>query len=237
MPESKLPKRFYDAVALEKGPDGFAILLDGRTVRTPARAELRVAGKALAEEIVREWEAQGEKIDPATMPMTTRANTALDRVSGREAEVVKELVEYAGSDLLCYRAEGPEGLVEQQCAHWDPVLTWVKSTFGATFKIKEGVSHFEQIEQSLAIISSAFSEYHSFELTALHTMTTLTGSALLALAHGRGHLDVDQVWAAAHVDEDWQISRWGEDADAKARRALRRTELDADSAFLELVRA
>jgi len=235
--ESTLPKRFYDTVTLEEGPDGVAILLDKQRVRTPARAELRVAGTVLAKEIAREWDDQGENIDPDTMPMTRRANTALDRVCGREAEVVKELAGYAGADLLCYRAQSPEGLVDLQCAHWDPVLSWVKTSFGAAFEVHTGISHIDQPAQALAIISNAFADYSPFELTPLHTMTTLTGSALLTLAHAKGHLDADQLWAAAHVDEDWQIQKWGEDAEAAGRRTARRSEMEADIRFLELVKS
>ena len=237
MAESTLPKRFYDTVNLEEGPDGVAILLDKRRVRTPARAELRVAGMVLAKEIAREWDDQGENIDPDTMPMTRRANTALDRVCGREAEVVGELVDYAGADLLCYRAETPEDLVELQCAHWDAVLAWVKNNLGAAFEVRTGISHIDQPAQALAIISNAFADYSPFELAALHTMTTLTGSALLTLAHAKGHLDAEQLWAAAHVDEDWQISQWGEDEEAAKRRTVRRSEMDADIRFLELVKS
>ncbi len=235
MAESTLPKRFYDTVNLEEGPDGVAILLDKRRVRTPARAELRVAGMDLAKEIAREWDDQGEYIDPDTMPMTRRANTALDRVCGREAEVVGELAGYAGADLLCYRAESPDGLVELQCAHWDPVLAWVKNNLGAAFEVQTGISHIDQPAQSVAIISKVFADYHPFELAPLHSMTTLTGSALLVLAHAKGHLDAEQLWTAAHVDEDWQISQWGEDEDAAGRRTARRSEMDADIRFLELV--
>ncbi len=237
MPERPLPKRFYETVSLEEGPGGVSILLDGRVVRTPARAELCVPGKVLAEAILGEWEAQKETIDPAAMPMTKRANTALDRVRGREVEVVRELVEYGGADLLCYRAESPEELIQLQCTHWDPVLAWMKSNIGTDFKIQTGVSHIVQPEQSLALVSGAFAAFDAFELTPLHTMTTLTGSALLALVLARGHLDADQVWDAAHVDEDWQITKWGEDAEAKARRAIRRSELNMDTSFLALVRS
>jgi chaperone required for assembly of F1-ATPase len=237
MSEGQLPKRFYDSVSYDEGPEGFSILLDGRNVRTPARAELCVSGKVLAEEIAREWDAQKETIDPATMPMTKRANTALDRVRGREEEVVGELVEYAGADLLCYRAESPEELIQLQCTHWDPVLAWVKTNIGAEFKLQTGISHIAQPEQSLALIGSGYSAYDPFELAPLYTLTTLTGSALLVLAFAKGHLDVDELWAAAHVDEDWQISQWGEDAEAEARRAIRRAELGMDASFLALVRS
>ena len=235
--DAKLPKRFYDAVRLDEGPDGFTILLDGRTVRTPARAELRVAGRALAEEIAREWDAQKEHIDPAAMPVTRSANTALDRVRGREEEVIKEIVEYAGADLLCYRAESPEGLVELQSAHWDPVLEWVKEDLGSEFLAEKGISHFAQPRQSLNLIRSVLALKNFYELTPVYTITTLTGSALLALGHVQGHLSADEVWAAANVDEDWQISQWGEDAEAMERRKARRAELDGDVRFLELVRS
>ena len=235
MPETKLPKRFYDAVSLDEGRNGFTILLDGKKVRTPARAELCVACRELAEELKREWDAQIKHINPAAMPMTTRANTALDRVRGREEDVVKEIVEYAGSDLLCYRAESPEGLVERQNAHWDPVLEWIEEDFGPQFRVEEGISHFAQSRHALDQIRSVFAIKSYYELTSLHSITTLTGSALLALALAHGFLSADALWAAAHVDEDWQISKWGEDDEAMERRKIRHAELDGDVRFLELV--
>lgn len=231
------PKRFYEAVRIKQVQNGHTILLDGKPLRTPARAELVLPTEALALAIAGEWDAQGEKIEPETMGLTNRANTALDAVRGREEQVVEEIVAYAGSDLLCYRAEKPEGLSELQCGLWDPVLVWVEEEFGAWFKIQAGVSHITQPQESLAHVSDAFAAHDYFQLAILHTLTTLTGSALLALAHARGKLSADELWAAAHVDEDWQISQWGEDAEAKARRAVRRAEFDAGSRFLELSRA
>jgi len=230
------PKRFYKAASLRAGDDGYQVLLDGKPVRTPAREELRIDSEALAREIVSEWDGQDEKIDPATMPMTRRANTAIDRVRGREAEVAGDIVSYAGTDLLCYRAQAPEGLVDMQRAQWDPVLDWAAGEFGAPFKIGTGITHVEQPEAALAGIAGHVEAFDYLALTALHTMTTLTGSALLVLAHAGGRLDPDAVWAAAHVDEDWQISQWGEDAEASARRAVRRAEFDGDVRFLQLVR-
>lgn len=232
MNTNPLPKRFYKTVAVTAGNDGFAISLDGKPIHTPARSELAVASRALADEIAVEWDTQGERVDPATMPMTRRANTALDRVRGREAEIVEEVVDYAASDLLCYRAERPEGLVTQQQLHWDPVLAWTKDALAAPFSIGTGITHVAQDENSLARIREALSVHDFYALTPLHTMTTLTGSALLALALAEGRLDPDAVWQAAHVDEDWQVSQWGEDAEAKARRTLRRAEFDGDVRFL-----
>ena len=236
MPETKLPKRFYDTVRFEDSPQGFTILLDDRQVRTPARAGLCIARKALAEELVREWDAQKEHIDPSKMPMTKRANTALDRVRGREEDVVREIVDYAGSDLLCYRADGPDGLVKLQCEHWDRVLEWVKQELNIEFLAEQGISYFAQPRHSLDQIRSVYILKSFYELTPLHTMTTLTGSALLALAHAHGYLSADELWTAANVDEDWQISKWGEDDEARQRRKIRLAELDEDVKFLQLVR-
>lgn len=229
-------KRFYKAVRIEPAEGGIEILLDGKAVRTPASAVLVLPARAVAQGVAAEWEAQGEKIEPRTMPLTKRACTAIDQVRGRKGEVVEEIVSYAASDLLCYRADSPEDLVALQHTHWDPVLAWAAAEFGADFETGAGISHLAQRQASLGKIRTQFDVYGFFELAPLHTMTTLTGSALLALAHAHGRLNADGIWAAAHVDEDWQTSRWGEDDAAKARRAARRAELDADARFLDLLR-
>ena len=233
---AKGPKRFYKSVTCAEKNGLYSILLDDRPISTPARAPLAVPIKNLADLMVQEWDAQVEEIDPETMPMTKRANTAIDRVKGREKEVVADIVSYAGADLLCYRAESPQGLVENQCALWDPILAWVKDELGAPLNVQTGISHIEQPSESLAAISNGLKDLDCFALTPLHTMTTLTGSALLVLAHIRERLNPEDVWSATHVDEDWQISKWGEDAEAQARRVLRRTEFDDDVKFLKLVK-
>lgn len=230
-------KRFYQDVTIEEGPEGYAILLDARPVKTPARKDLVIPNKALAKQVEAEWEAQTGKVNPASMPMTKRVNTALDRVQDREQEVVEEIVSFAGSDLLCYRADHPEALVAKQKEHWDPVLGWVRETCNAQFEVQTGIVPVSQPEKSLERIVKAIGVFDHFVLTPIHTVTTLTGSALLALALVERHLDPEAVWSAAHVDEDWQISQWGEDAEAKARRAMRRAEFDADVRFLELLRS
>ena len=236
MPEAKLPKRFYDTVSLDEGSDGFMILLDGKKVRTPARADLCVASKVLAEALQREWNAQKDHINPLAMPMTKRANTTLDRVYGNEEELVKEIIEYAGADLLCYRAGDPEDLVELQCAQWDPVLEWISEDLGVEFLAEKGISHFAQPRQSLDQVRSVFAIKSFYELTPLYSITTLTGSALLTLAHAHGFLSANELWTAANVDEDWQISKWGGDDEAVKRRKARRAEMDEDVRFFELVR-
>lgn len=231
------PKRFYKTASQRAGDEGYEILLDGKPVRTPARKELRIANEALARMIVSEWEAQGEKIDPASMPMTRRANTAIDRVKGRERDVAADIVSYAGTDLLCYRAQSPQALIDLQRNHWDPVLDWAARAFGASFEVRSGITHIEQPAAALEGVANRMNDFDYLALTALHTMTTLTGSALLVLAFAAGELDAGKVWQAAHVDEDWQISQWGEDAEAAARREARREEFDCDVRFLELVRS
>ena len=218
------PKRFYKMVEIGTAEGGHGILLDGKPVRTPASAALALPSKALAEGLAAEWDAQEDKIEPESMPLTKRAYTAIDAVRARKRDVVDDIVSYAASDLLCYRADGPEGLVELQCFHWDPLLKWTRDEFGANLETGAGISHVAQSEASLGKIRTVFGDHGFFELTPLHTMTTLIGSALLTLAYAHGRLNADELWAAAHVDEDWQIARWGEDEEAMARRVARRGE-------------
>ena len=237
-----LPKRFYAAVTVA-GPvptdrgraDGSRILLDGKPMRTPAKAVLAVPTRALAEAIAAEWEAQGERIDPATMPLTRLVNSGLDGVRGREAGVRDDIAKYAASDLLCYRATEPEALARRQAELWDPILSWSREVIGASFVAAQGIMPVAQPEAAKAALARTLAGYDALALTALHVMTTLTGSALLTLAHARGRLGVEDAWAAAHVDEDWQIAKWGEDAEAKARRRRRWREMQAASRLLELL--
>jgi chaperone required for assembly of F1-ATPase len=174
-------------------------------------------------------------IDPATMPLTRFANSILDGVIGREPEVRADILKYAGSDLLCYRAEGPASLVQRQAAAWDRVLAWAREAFNARLVLTAGVMPVAQPDHALAGIAAALEELDAYRLTSIHVMTTLTGSALLALAHSHGALTVDEAWAAAHIDEDWQIEQWGEDYEAAQRRQYRWSEMQAASRLLELV--
>jgi chaperone required for assembly of F1-ATPase len=232
---SKLPKRFYKTVGIEDaGGEGAALLLDGKNVRTPGKAPLVLPSRALAEAVAEEWRAQGERIDPSTMPLTRLANSAIDGVAGREASVIADILDFAGSDLLCYRAEGPSGLTEAQCRHWDPVLAWVRDGLGAPLVLSQGVTHVAQPEVSLARLKESLAGRDPFSLAALHEMTSLTGSALLALGVALGRLAPEAAWEAAHVDEDFQIGQWGEDEEAAARRQNRRRDFDAAARMLKL---
>jgi len=226
----ELPKRFYTSVTIGVGESptrAHAILLDGRPVRTPGKQPLAVSHYELAEAIATEWREQGERIDPETMPLTRLSNTILDGVSANMDRLRNEIVEYAGSDLLCYRAESPAQLVALQNAHWDPPIAWAEARLGATFKLAGGIMPVAQPDETLEAVRDAIAAHDPFRLGAMHVAMTLTGSSLLALALVERAQSPDEAWAAAHVDEDWQISQWGEDEEAMARRTRRRREFDA----------
>lgn len=232
-----LPKRFYKAASASEAAagTGYAVLLDGRSVKTPKKRALSVPSLALAEAIAAEWNAQGTQIDPATMPLTRFANTAIDAVADQMEDVAADIAAFAGSDLLCYRDAADDRLAARQAAHWDPVLAWAGSTFGTCFAVTVGVMPIEQPPAALTAVRRALQPFDAFGLAALHVMTTLTGSALLALAHAREALPAGAAWMAAHVDEDFQAELWGEDAEAAARRAARKDEFAAASRMLALL--
>lgn len=229
------PKRFYATATAEARDGGFALLLDGRPARTPGRRSLAVPSQALAEAVAGEWQTQGAEIDPRTMPLTRLVNSALDGVAEQRTAVVHDLVRYAGSDLICYRADGPDRLVAAQAAAWDPILTWAREALGARFVLAEGVMHVPQPEPALAALRARIEGLPSaFALAGLHVMTTLTGSVLIALAHAVGPLGAEEAWDAAHVDETYQESVWGEDQEALERRSARRTDFLAASTLFRL---
>jgi chaperone required for assembly of F1-ATPase len=230
-----LPKRSYQDVAVVDDGAGAALLLDGKPVRTPGKAQLKLPRRALAEAVADEWRAQGERIDPSTMPLTKLANSAIDGVAGREPAVIDDIMSHAASDLVCYRAPAPQGLVAAQAKHWDPVLAWAREALGAPLKLGEGVVHVAQPPASLDRLKGRLAGRDPFSLAALHVMTALSGSALLALAVALGRLTPEQAWDAAHVDEDWQISQWGQDEEAAERRANRRRDFTAAAKMLSLL--
>jgi chaperone required for assembly of F1-ATPase len=222
-----LPKRFYAAVITQEGEGGHRVLLDGRVVRTPARRVLGFPNAVLAAAAAAEWAGQGEAIDPSSMPLTRLANIALDAVTEDPAPVRAEIVKYAGSDLLCYLAAEPAGLVAKQAAAWDPVIAWARTRHDLLFVQTTGVVFASQPALTLQKVAAIVTDFAGLRLAALQSVTTLTGSALLALALADGFLEAKAAWAAAHVDEDWNIALWGEDAEAAARRAFRFTEMRA----------
>jgi chaperone required for assembly of F1-ATPase len=230
-----LRKRFYSRADVgEAGEGGFSVLLDGKPVRTPARHVLAAPARSLAEAITQEWNEQQDVINPWRMPLTRLANAVIDAVAQQADAVTGEVAKYLGSDLLFYRAGAPAGLVERQAQYWDPLLTWAREKFGARFVLVEGVGFIEQPREALALLRPAIPT-DPWRLGAVSSITTLTGSALLALAVAHGAIDADEAWVAAHVDEDWQMEYWGRDEAALDRRAFRFTEMQAAATVLRLV--
>ena len=227
-----LPKRFYKAVSV--GND-LTILLDGRAVKTPLKQKLILPTRALAEAVAVEWAAVDKVINPALMPLTKLANTAIDTVTASRDHVVGEIVAYAGNDLVCYRAEKPSDLVALQAEAWDPIILWAKTTLGAQFLKTTGVIHIDQPSAALSELQSRLSILDNFTLTAIHSAMTLTGSAILTFMLHAKATRAEQAWAAAHVDEDFQIAQWGPDAQAAQRRAWRKADFFAAVRLMELL--
>ena len=227
-----LRKRFYTSAGVSEGPDGFAVTLDGKPIRTPGKNALVAPTRELAEAMASEWDAQKNDINPMSMPLTRLANSVIDGVAGNVQAVADDAAKYIETDLLFYRAGFPEALIARQAEHWDPVLRWVADDLGAHFILTEGVMHVQQPETAVAVARAAL-PVAAWPVGALHVVTSITGSALLALALKHGVLDEAQVWAAAHVDEDWNSEKWGVDEEVEARRASRLRDFEAAARVLK----
>ncbi len=236
-----LPKRFYKEATAEARDGAYAILLDGKPVKTPAKNALALPTLAAAEAVAAEWQAQKDYIDPETMPLTRLVHSAVDGVAGEKAACTDEIVKYAGSDLVCYRAAEPEALVKAQAAAWDPYLTFAYDKFGARFICAEGVVFAAQPEPAREAVHAAVAAFATpkktgaLALAALNVMTNLTGSALMALGVAHGAFDAEAAWTAAHVDEDFQMQIWRHDEEALQRRARRWIEMEAAAKLFRLV--
>jgi chaperone required for assembly of F1-ATPase len=224
-----LPRRFFTAATVSEADGAFRILFDGRPARTPARHVLAGPTRGLAEALCAEWQAQIEVIDPARMPLTRLTNSIIDAVTASPGPVAAEIARYLGSDLLFYRAETPDRLVERQARLWDPVLAWAHEALGARFVLSAGIVG--QPDSALAQARAAI-PHDPWRLGALHAITTLTGSALIALAVLHRRLSTEEAWRAAHVDEDFNLDEWGHDEMALARQAFRHAEMQAAAAVL-----
>jgi chaperone required for assembly of F1-ATPase len=236
-----LRRRVYKTVTIAAGENGhgesnYAVHLDGKPARTPARRALAAPVPDLAGAIAEEWAAQGEHIDPAKMPLTRLANTIIDGVAAIRGQVAAEIRKYLASDLVFYRAEAPAPLRARQAQHWDPIVAWARHALGADFQIASGVVHVTQPAAALEAAAAAIPDDATLEgdwrLGALHAATTLTGSALIALALMHGAISAEAAWAAAHVDEDWNMEQWGSDEIALQRRAFRFAEFAAAAQVL-----
>jgi len=228
-------KRFYAKASVDEAEGGgFMVTLDGRPIRTPSGRIVAIPSREIADGVAAEWAAQRETIDPLTMPMTRFANSVVEAVIDRADAVADDIAKYFGSDLLFYRAGHPEGLVAREAKHWDPVLFWAADELGAHFILAEGIVHVRQPDEAVAAARAALAS-DPWSIAATHVVTTLTGSALLALALSRGLLDAEAVWAAAHVDEDWNAEQWGADEEAAERRATRSVDFRAAARILEVM--
>ena len=226
-------KRFYKNVTVG---EGFEVLLDSKPVKTPGRNDLVLPTSVLADLISKEWAAQRGAIKPATMPLTRLANTALDTTSRHRETIIGEILAYAGHDLVCYRADMPPALLAAEQAAWDPYLEWLENACQVRLKITTGIATVTQDNKALEDLEEMLEHMENFGLTALHNATTLTGSLVLALALMKGFRTQDEIWAAANIDEDFQIAEWGEDEEAKAARVAKAGVWFAVASFIEALK-
>ncbi|MEO6396251.1 MAG: ATP12 family protein [Devosia sp.] len=233
--KQQLAKRFYKEVGTKAVEGGFAVTLDGKSPRTPGMKPVVAPKQAIAEAMAAEWAAQEEFIDPRTMPLVRLVNSAVETGEGSRGELGDEIAKYAGNDLLLYRAEGPESLVRRQEHLWDDVLVKLGRYFGVAFQSTIGIVHQVQPIVTADRLRAALAQESLFVLTALNAVTSLSGSGLLALALRHGLASPDQVWTAAHVDEDHNIERWGEVEEIVERRGKRRREFDAAVRLLAMM--
>ena len=228
-------KRFYKDVAVISGEAAHEIQLDGRPVRTPARAALALPTARLAEAVAEEWRRQGDTVDPRSMPFTGLANGAIDQIAPNRESFAAGVANYGTSDLLCYRAEGPAQLVEREAAAWDPLLDWARRRYDVTFRVTQGIIPVDQPPETLERLDAAVKALDPFTLAGLSTLVTLSGSLVCGLAVVEGGHDADTIWTASEIDEAWEVEQWGEDAEAAARSARRREEFAMARRFCELV--
>ena len=228
-------KRFWSEVAVVETPAGHAITLDGKPVRTPGRFELALPTRQLAEAIADEWRAVAGDIDPRTMPLTGLANVAIERITPDPAPFVANIAAYAESDLLCYRADTPNALVERQAAAWNPLLDWARGRYDVHFTVVTGIVHRPQPAATIARLAEAVAAVDAFTVAALTPIVTITGSLVAALALNEGAFDAERVWGACRVDHDWQTEQWGEDSLAAATTRAHRADYDAAVRMLALI--
>ena len=215
-------KRVYKKAERAPVEGGYAVMLDGRAARTPAKRPLILPTAALAEAVAAEWDAQGDEVRPEAMPLTRLAATAIDHVSGRREAVVDEISAYATTDLVCHRADAPADLVAHQRASWQPLLDWVEARYGARLEVTSGVMPLAQPDGALDALRAAAAGYDDFALAALRAIAAVCGSLVIALALAEDRIDAETAWRLSQIDESHQIERWGEDSEAAGRRARTR---------------
>lgn len=227
-------KRFWKAASAEQVQGGYAVTLDGRRIKTPAKTPLVVPTLAMAQAIAAEWDAQRETVQPATMPLTRSANAAIDKVSIQKDEVADMLAAYADADLLCYRAEAPLKLVQRQSEAWDPALDWAEAEFGVRLMPRAGIIHVAQDASALNVLSHAVHSLNAFQLAGFHDLVALSGSLVLGFAAARDWKAVDEIWAISRIDDLWQEEQWGRDEMAHEQALYKQGEFRNAKAFFDL---
>ncbi len=228
-------KRFWKTVSVEEADDGYTVALDGRLVKTPAKAALVVPSRGMADSIAGEWDAQTEKgVDPGSMPMTRSANAAIDKVAVQHAEVADMLAAYGDCDLLCYRADSPQALVQRQADLWDPALDWAAETLGVRLTVQTGLMHKPQDAEGQQHLAAQVHALSPFQLAAFHDLVSLSGSLVLGFATAKGWRDAESIWALSRVDETWQEEQWGADDEAQAVAERKRQEFLHAKRFFDL---
>jgi chaperone required for assembly of F1-ATPase len=228
------PKRFWKQAEAIEVDGGFAVALDGRKVKTPAKAELVVPTRGMAEAIAAEWDAQAEEVDPHSMPFTRSANAAIDKVAHQKDEVADMLAAYGDSDLLCYRAETPEELVARQAATWDPCLARAETDLGARLEPRTGVIHAPQDQGSIDRLTRQVHALCPFQLAAFHDLVSLSGSLILGFACAQGWESPEKIWEVSRLDERWQEEQWGPDEEAQQVEEIKRTAFLHAKVFFDL---
>lgn len=229
-------KRFYKDVSISEQGEMFAVLLDGKNIKTPQKSLCLMPTRGMADAVAKEWNDQEEEIDPVSMPITKLMNTAIDRIAARRSEVIDELMEFAGSDQLCYRAENPQELVKLQNEIWDPLLARMRERHTVELKLTAGIIFQEQDPDQILKIRKLIENIENFPLMAFYGMTTVCGSVTIGVNLFEGHISTEEAWEAGHLDENFQVSKWGSDYEAEDRRANLKAELGNAARFLSLCR-
>ncbi|MEQ8899082.1 MAG: ATP12 family protein [Roseovarius sp.] len=230
-------KRFWKEAQVVEADGGFAVELDGRPVRTPLKSAMTLPSRAMAEAVAAEWDAQEGEIRPLAMPVTRAANAAIDKVTVQREEVAEMLAAYGDSDLLCYRADSPQELIERQAEAWDPLLDWADATFGARLIPVEGVMHAPQNPKALERLAEPVRAMEPFRLTAFHDLVAISGSLVLGLAAIHEVREIGEIWRLSRVDETWQEEQWGIDEEARAQAAVKESDFYAAKRFHDLAHA
>lgn len=230
-------KRFWTLAEAVEGPNGYGVTLDGRAVRTPSKAPLTLPTAALADAVAAEWNAQEGTINPSSMPFTRMANSAIDKVTPQHAAVAEAVAAYGDADLLCYRADAPEGLVERQQAQWDPILDWAERALQVRLEARSGLMHVAQAPHALARLSDRVHALGPFELTGFHDLVALSGSLVIGFAAMAEAWPADTLWSVSRLDETWQEEQWGADEEAQAAAAAKAADFQNAARFLRFLSA